>query len=165
KWITYGKLVSNYFSQVMLYSLATGKSTAVSTPMHDDFSPSFDPNGKYLYSLPPPTFDPQSGTFEFDFQFRATDGIYVATLQDSLRSPVPPQSDEETGAAESDDEGKDADAKDAPKDKKAKKGKKDKGEEADGDIKVKIDLENITGRITQIPIDPARYSALPPAAD
>ena len=51
KWLAYTELGDNLFRRVMLYSLATGKSTPVTTDRYDSFSPAFSPDGKWLYLL------------------------------------------------------------------------------------------------------------------
>ena len=156
RWLVYSKAIANWMNQVMLYSLETGKATQVSNGMAEDFSPTFDPGGKYLYFLSRRTFDPVFGNFEFDFQFRATDGIYVVTLQDSLRSPLAPQSDEESG--ESKDEEKGEAKKD---DKKGDKDAKKDDDKAKDDVqKMNVDLENIAARVAQVPVEPGRYFGL-----
>ncbi len=81
--------------------------------MTDDFQPSFDPGGKYLYFISRRTVNPQFGAFELDFQFRSTDRIYALGLSDTTLSPVSPKSDEETGGGTDKggaDKGKDKDA-------------------------------------------------------
>jgi tricorn protease len=72
--------------------------------MNDDFSPAFDPEGKYRFFVSRRTFTPEPGAFEFDIHFGATDKLYALPLQDTTASPVAPESDEETGedAANSD---------------------------------------------------------------
>lgn len=173
KWLTYSRVADSGMGQVCLYSLATGKATFVSSGMWDDFSPVFDPKGRYVYFASRRIFDPQFGNFEFDFQFRATDKLYAVTLQDTTKSPVQPQSDEETGADDAQGSDK-ADAKDQggkAKDGKAKKGKKDaksEGDEADDGGKpadVRIDLAGIGGRVAEIPVPPSRYTAISALAD
>ena len=164
RWIAYTMNHANWLNRIMLYSLESGRSTSVSTGMTEDFSPSFDPDGKYVYFLSRRTFQPLFGNFEFDFQFRATDGVYVVTLQDTLRSPVGAQSDEETGEAE---EGK-GDAKDADKEeggakgKKGKAAKKEKGEaeKKEEQVRVRIDLDGIATRVAEVPIHSGRYAGL-----
>ena len=56
--------------------------------LSDDFSPSFDPEGRYLYFVSRRTFKPEFGGFELDIHFTATDKLYAMTLRDSLASPV-----------------------------------------------------------------------------
>jgi len=159
RWLTYSKTQPNDLNSVMIYSLESGKTTTVSSPMHEDFNPSFDSDGKYLYFVSRRTFHPLYGNFEFDFQFRDTDGIYAVTLLDTLPSPVAPQSDEETGVSDS----KEGDKKET--EKKGKKGQEsakeeEKKEEEEKVPDVKIDLENIGGRVAELPVEPGRYGAL-----
>jgi tricorn protease len=153
KWITYSRTDANNFNKVMLYSIDSKKATAVSNGMTDDFSPAFDPAGKYLFFISRRTVNPEFGQFELDFQFRATDKIYAVTLRDSLLSPVKPKSDEEEGSAAADagDKGKGGD-----KDKGGKKdAKADKSEPA-----LKIDLDGIGMRCAVLPVDAGRYAGL-----
>src|SRR6185436_13021385 len=97
----------------------------VSNGMTDDFDPSFDPDGKYLYFVSRRTLHPDFGAFELNFQFSATDKVYAVTLRPDLESPVKPESDEEggpdssddaeeNGGAGKDDKAKDTAAKNAP---------------------------------------------------
>ena len=162
RWLAYVKPFSNWMPRVVLHSVADGRNTPVSSGMTEDFGPSFSPDGKYLYFLSRRTFTPLFGNFEFDFQFRVTDGIYVVTLQDSLHSPVGPQSDEETGEAA---EAGDKDKKDGDKAGKGDKDKKGKKDETDKPVEVHIDLDGIGTRVAQVPVNPGRYTGLTACAD
>jgi len=163
KWIAYARAGEIGFDELRLYELGSSAPVPVSNGMFDDFSPTFDPKGRWLYFVSRRTLDPQYGNFEFDFQFRATDKIYAVSLQDTLRSPVPPQSDEETGdAGAAGDEGA-GDKKDAKKDKGKKADKKDA---EGGDVPaVVIDREGIAARVAELPIPAGRYNGLAAAGD
>ncbi|HTO91654.1 MAG TPA: S41 family peptidase [Candidatus Sulfotelmatobacter sp.] len=152
RWLTYSRTEMNNFNRVMLYSLDSKKATAVSDGMTDDFDPSLDPGGRYLYFVSRRTVHPQFGQFEFDFQFRATDKIYAVTLRDTLQSPVRPKSDEEEGSAaeESKDKGGD-------KDKGGKKEAKGTGK---SETVLKVDLDGLGQRCAVLPIEPSRYANL-----
>ena len=151
RWIAYSRPEVNQLRKLMLYSVAGGQVTPVTDGMHDTFSPAFDPAGDYLYFISRRTFNPEIGAFELDFQFSATDKIYAATLRDTLRSPVAPLSDEETGAAaKSDDEGKDSG-------KGKAKGKPAAGQGAGA---WRVDLAGIVERIDEVPAAASRYRAL-----
>ncbi|MBI5837444.1 MAG: PD40 domain-containing protein [Candidatus Eisenbacteria bacterium] len=156
RWIAYGKDGANQLSRIWVHSLETGKSTALGDGMSEDFAPSFDPEGKYLFFLSRRTFQPQFGSFELNFQFRDTDGIYAWALRDSVASPVAPQSDEESGDSKADaaagDKGKDSkDAKDAKDTKDAKPA---------APKPVAIDFAGIQGRVAALPIAAGRYVGL-----
>jgi tricorn protease len=158
RWLAYSKPNAASFNQLMLYSLEQGKPVVVSGGMTNDFNPAFSPDGKYLYFVSNRTLNPQYGPFEVDFQFGPTAKIYALTLQDSLLTPVPPQSDEES--AEKKDEG----GKDAGKGEKDGKGGKSGAADAAGKeaepAPMKIDLDGIATRVAALPVPVGRYGAL-----
>jgi tricorn protease len=155
KWLAYSKANAAGFQQLQLYALG-GAVTTVSTGMMDDFSPAFDPAGDYLYFVSRRTLNPEFGAFELNFQFSATDRIYAMSLRDTLLTPVPPQSDEETGEAKKDE----AAGKDAKAEKKDAKGGKDEPAKADEPKPVRVDLAGIAGRVAALPVPPARYAGV-----
>lgn len=158
KWLAYSKASDAGFGRLMLYPLDQAKPIPVSSGMTDDSGPAFDPDGKYLYFLSRRTLNPQFGFFEEDFSFGATTRIYAMTLQDSLLTPVPPQSDEETGAdAKKDEEGKDAGA---AKDGKGGKDAKAADAKTGAPRAVQIDLDGIGSRVAVLPVPAGRYGAL-----
>jgi len=176
RWIAYSKQNAAGFGQVIVYSLDSGKVTPVSSRMHDDFSPAFDPEGKHLYFISRRTLNPQFGGFELNLHFSATDKIYAASLRQDVGSPVAPESDEEEGEKE-EDSGKekkgDKSEEDGSKDEASKDDKEDKEDEESKDKKdgkgkdakkeppkVEIDLEGIGSRVAAIPVPPSRYGAL-----
>ncbi len=163
RWIAYPKPSAAYFNRIHLYSLDTGKTTAVSDGMTDDFSPSFDPEGRYLYFVSRRAVDLPTFVFEYNFPFAKTDKLYAMTLLDTTTSPMAPLSDEEKGDSEEDDDG-DGDAKDSKSDKGGKSGKgsdsKKSDKEKDVVVPVKIDLARIGARVTELPIPAGQYGGL-----
>ena len=160
RWVAYHKNTGAGFRVIALYSLAGNRTSTVTDGMSDDFSPSFDPEGKYLFFVSKRTFKPEFGGFELNMHFSATDKLYAMTLRDTLASPVGPQSDEETGGDgdKADDDGK--------KDGKGAKGdKSDKSEKAadkagkDDDV-TSIDLEGLGRRIAELPVEAGQYPGL-----
>lgn len=152
RWIAYAKHTGAGFNVLHLYSLATGKSTAVTDGMSDDFSPSFDPEGRYLYFVSRRTFTPEFGGFELNMHFSATDKLYAMTLRDSLASPVSPESDEEAVAAAGDDNEKPA--------KGEKSSKADKNVKAAKDEGSRIDLAGLSQRVVELPVAAGRYPGI-----
>jgi tricorn protease len=153
KWLAYSKADAAGFGQLRLYALDQGKPVDISNGMTDDFSPCFDPEGKYLYFISRRTLNPQFGTFEFDFSFNATDKIYALTLRDTLLTPVPPQSDEESAEAKKDEGGKGKDTE-----KAGAKGGKD--EKATAPAAFTVDLAGIGSRVAALPVPAGRYAGL-----
>ncbi len=152
RWLSYSKPDAAGFSQLQLYSLDSGAVTTVSTGMTDDSAPAFAPDGNYLYFVSRRTLNPEFGTFEFNFQFSATDKIYALSLRDTLLTPVPPQSDEETGEAKKEEGGPG---------KAGAKGEKGGKEEKAAEAKpVRIDLAGLASRTAVLPIPAGRYAGL-----
>jgi tricorn protease len=154
KWISYSKASPSYFGAIQLYSLESGKVTAVTEGLSDDFSPSFDPEGKYLFFLSRRTLTPEFGAFELNMHFSATDKLYAMSLQDTTLSPVAPESDEESA----EDAGK-GDDKGGEKAAKAKDEKSDKAAKA-AEQGTKIDLAGLGNRVAELPVPAGRYFGL-----
>ena len=148
RWIAFAQQTPANFRTIRLYSLADGKVTQVTNGLQDDFGPTFDPEGKYLFFASSRTFSPVFGGFELDMVFHRTDKLYAMTLRDSLDSPVSPQSDEES-----------AEAADGGGDKGDAKGK-DKGKEKPADAAWRIDLANMGQRVAELPVPAGRYGGL-----
>ena len=179
RWLAYSLPSEGNINRLRLYSLDDNKITEVSDGMTNDYSPSFDPEGKYLYFISSRTLRPNFGAFEFNYQFTATDKLYALSLRSDVASPVPPESDEEEGDKK--DEGKDKGKDGKPGDEKstaaAEKGDKDaakegdkaagkeEGKDAKDDKKkepepIKIELEGLAARISVLPIPAGQYGLL-----
>jgi tricorn protease len=166
KWIAYQRDLDNQLHAIFLYSLDTHQFTQVTDGMSDATSPSFDPNGKYLYFLASTDDGPSSAGIDLSSLDRAqSSAAYVAVLAKYGSSPVPPESDDEKIKDETKkddkakDDSKDADKKDADKKDADKKDadKKDDKADADKPVEVKIDLEKIGDRILALPIPSRNY--------
>ncbi len=98
QWIVYTKVLPNYLHAVLVYSLATGKSTQITDGMSDCRSPGFDKDGKYIYfAASTNTGLSAAGLDMSSDQHPVTLSVYVAVLRKELPSPIPPESDEEKG--------------------------------------------------------------------
>jgi tricorn protease len=154
KWICFAAATPAGFGQIQLYSLESGKVTAATDGLSDDSSPSFDPEGKYLFFISRRTFSPEFGAFELNIHFSATDKLYALSLQDTTASPVAPESDEESPAP--------ADKGDGGKEKGGKEGK-DAREAKDAktpDTPLHVDLAGLAARTAELPVSAGRYHGL-----
>lgn len=61
RWIAYTRMGGNMHESIWLYELESGVKHQVTGEMTTDWSPSFDPDGRYLYFLSNRTFAPQMG--------------------------------------------------------------------------------------------------------
>ena len=90
-WVAYPFWTSPRHSAIKLHEVATGVSTLVTTPEFRDYSPSFDPAGKYLYFLSLRTFDPVYDNVQFELSFPRAARPYLIALQAQGRPPFEPE--------------------------------------------------------------------------
>lgn len=150
-WLAFSKKANRQDSQIVLWSWETQESTPVTTTPYHDWSPDFDPEGRYLYFLSCRDFDPVKDNLFFEYSFPRAARPYLVTLQkdqpdpflDRERAPGADPPDLPSPYLESEDE----------KDAKDKKKKKDDKEPRP----LRVDLEGIRDRIRVFPVDEGRY--------
>jgi tricorn protease len=132
RWIAYSKRSPNTMSGVWLYSFDQDRTTRVTGDMTDDWSPVFDPKGRYLYFV---------SARDFNYGNRGFDSrIYVATLRADDAHPFPPRSDEEPAAVPA---------------------RAERAEEASDRLPLRIDLAGLEDRMVPLPgVRPGSYRAL-----
>ena len=86
-WLAYTFWTSTRHSAIKLYELSKQTSTMVTQPEFRDYSPSFDPDGRYLYFLSLRTFDPVYDSVHFELSFPRAGRPYLISLQ--ARGPAP----------------------------------------------------------------------------
>lgn len=152
KWIAYTKILGTHFSKIFLYSVDEGKSYPLTDGLSDAREPVFDKSGKYLYFFASTDAGPVINWFDqSSHDMRATNSIYLVTLQKSTISPLAKESDEEALKAEKKET--------PPADEKGSKGKKDAAAvQKPGGLK--IDFENILDRIVDLPVRSGNYQQL-----
>jgi tricorn protease len=155
KWLAYSVTAANQQRGIWLYDVDARKATRVSETLANDFSPVFDPNGKYLYFLSTRHENPTFSQSEFNIATLKMTGIYLATLARGAASPFAPRSDE--GAAESSDKDAAGTARD------------DKGREASGSEPrwkpgaskpIRIDLDGLMQRVDRMPVTAANITQI-----
>ena len=67
KWVAYAKQEENNNSTINLYSLAAKKITPITTSFTSSTSPTFDPDGKYLFFLSQRDYNEVIGVYDFEF--------------------------------------------------------------------------------------------------
>jgi tricorn protease len=137
-WIAYTKEERSLNDCVYLYSIADKKGVRVTDEMVSSWSPSFDPEGRYLYFLSNRTFKPVMGSVDQNYVFTNMTRAYLLLLKADAASPFAPE-----------------DAAEAARDEDAS-AKKDSKDEKKGDATpdivappkpVAIDLDGIERRI------------------
>jgi tricorn protease len=87
---------SNRFSAVRIWNPADGKVRKVTDDMFNAYSPTWDPQGSYLYFLADREFQPQISQIEFNYATNRTAYIYALALRKDVKHPFPAESDEVT---------------------------------------------------------------------
>ena len=98
RWIAYTKMEENLYESIFLHSLDDGRSHRVTSEMTNDFSPSFDPQGNYLYFLSHRTFEPVMGFVDQNHVFLDTCKPYLVCLRRDQASPFAPPPEAEAAA-------------------------------------------------------------------
>lgn len=85
---------TNGFSSVYVFDIAANKLNKVTNELYDSSSPTFDPNGNYLYFLSDREFAPQISGVEYNFASNKSTQIYALALRKDVKNPFPAESDE-----------------------------------------------------------------------
>lgn len=89
-WLAYAFDTSPRHSAIKLLERASGQATLVTDPEFRDWSPSFDPAGRYLYFLSLRTYDPVYDSVQFELSFPRAARPYLVALQSGGRPPFDP---------------------------------------------------------------------------
>lgn len=139
KWVAFARDEVDTLEKVYLYSLETGKTTAVTDGWYAAASPAFSADGKYLFFVSDRDFNPQYSATEWNHAYRDMSRIYFVTLAKATPNPLRPKLDD-------DPEPKKEDKKDGPHD-------------------VKVDLDGLGGRIVGLPVPAGNYRHLTSAGN
>jgi tricorn protease len=150
KWIAYAKQEQNLNQSVFLYSLADQKVLRVTSDMTQDWSPTFDPQGRYLYFLSERTYEPIMSFVDQSHVFLNMCRPYIFVLEGGKASPFAPEDSEETVKAAPAEKAKDEDQgeKGEATGEKPDKAEGEKTAAGKDETKpVKIDLDDCDRRI------------------
>jgi tricorn protease len=131
-WLAFQKSRSPEQSYIAIANVETGEICAVTEPLFTDWSPSFDPEGRYLYFLSNRTLNPVYDSVQFELSFQRAALPCLVTLRKETPSPFL-----EAATDEKDDS--------AAKDK---------------DLKIEIDFDGISSRVLAFPVPEGRYGAI-----
>jgi tricorn protease len=144
QWIAYALTNRSAYRTVYVYSLADGKSHAVTDGLSDATEPVFDASGKYLFFFVSTDAGPVNQWFaQSNADMRAQRSLYLAVLRKGIPSPLTKESDEEKG----------------PEEKPIEPAKPGAATAAKPEA-VKIDFDNLDQRILALPVPAANLSSL-----
>lgn len=95
---------ANGFDRLHIWSVSDGKLRAVTDPHFDVDSPTWDPEGNYLYYLSRREFAPQISSIEWNYAGSHDRQIYALALRKDVENPFGPQSDEVASEEEVEEE-------------------------------------------------------------
>lgn len=136
RWLAYAYAKAPQISVIKLCQLETGDTFEVTRPVLEDFAPSFDPEGKYLYFISTREFNPAYDEMHFSLGFPYGTRPYLLTLRKDLRSPFEP---------------------DASMLIEKKEASAESGQENTPIKPVEIDLDGLADRIVAFPVKDGRY--------
>lgn len=96
EWIAYTKKMENTNEVIYLYSIKEKKSYPVTTDLYENFSPSFDPKGRYLYFLSNRSFKPIMGVIDQEHIFLNMTKPYLVLLSKDEPNPFAVSFDEKS---------------------------------------------------------------------
>jgi tricorn protease len=152
RWITYQKEGGNNNSAIWVYDISTGKKQQVTDGTFSDCNAVFSLDGNYIFFASNRDFNLSFSSFDFDYIYNKATRLYALSLtQKSPKifkdkndvEPVKPEKKVEAPAA-------------AAKDKKAKGSVADTAS-AKKEVKVEIDFNGISNRITALPGEAGEY--------
>lgn len=140
QWLTYTKPAANQMSVVYIYNLKMGKEYPVTEKWYNSSEPVFSTDGKYLIFSSDRDFNPIYGRLEWNHVYTRMGGIYLVMLEKSTPSPFLPK-DEKVG------------------EEKSETADKKEGKEAtvSQGVTVRIDTEDMLGRIVKLPLGTNNY--------
>lgn len=146
RWLAYTRTNASGNSSIWLYSLASGRSEQLTGDETSEYSPAFDPQGRYLYFLSNRDYNLVFSAYEFNFLYRDATRIYAATLAADGPALLQPRIDE-VGSAAANGNGDAQDNGDA-------------GQAWDGISPLRIDIPGFNDRVLALAAPSGTYQAL-----
>ncbi len=144
RWVTFEQYADNSFAQIMLYEMASGSITPLTSDRANSYSLCWDPKGKWVYFLSDRNFQSLVGSPWGSRQpepyFDRKMKVYQIALEKGTRSQFRPQDELFTESEEKEN-------------KPDEEGKED-------ELTIAIDLENIQERLQEVPLAPGNFQGL-----
>jgi len=164
RWLAYTKLLPGDYPSIFLYDTQEKQIHPVTGPYTSDYFPCWDPDGRYLYFASDRGINPMVTETDWNNAEFKNDMIFMVLLREDVENPLahlaglPPEEDEEKEEGENGDSDEDADNDED----------EGEGEGADDDKKddeekpkpVEIDVEGLTERIVELPVERGNYGGL-----
>ena len=152
EWCAYSFPSTETTRSIKLCKIETGETWLVTQPEFSDFSPAWDPDGKYLYFLSYREFNPVYDALHFDLGFPSAMRPLLITLQKTLGNPFVPEPrplEEEKEDKDKDNEKEQGEVSDEMDEKSEKESKP-----------IAIDLDGIAQRVVAFPYPRGHYGQI-----
>lgn len=147
QWVVYSCSETQYTFSIKMVNVKTGKKHLLTEPRFRDVSPTFDPEGRFVYFLSYREFNPVYDSMYFDLGFPRGMKPYLISLQKDTPSPFMA--------------GKPTAPKDREKAMRSERAKAEEQKNGEAQPKpVRIDFDGITGRTAAFPFPEGRYSQI-----
>jgi tricorn protease len=156
RWLAYAKNNGVFFSSIYIYDVQEKEIHKVTTDSTDDYSPTWDPKGRYLHFLSSRVIDPYIGSVDFETITLKPTRPYMLLLRADVENPfvktngIPPEDEEEEEEEDEEKEEDDGEGEDEDKDE-------DEEEKLEP---VEIEFDGLAGRILEVSVDPGMYYGL-----
>jgi len=161
RWLAYSKNARTDYSSIYIYDSKSDKVHRVTGPFTNDYSPAWDPQGRYLYFLSDRSTNPVLDTRDINVIEARNVVPFMFLLRKDVKDPFAalkglPDEDEK----KKDEKGKDEKAKADEKKQEGKEAtKEDKAEKPPEPVE--IDLDRLPERFVQLPgVERGRYFGL-----
>jgi tricorn protease len=154
----------NGSNSIWIWTVGEKAARRVTDESFSEYTPVWDPNGKYLYYLSDRQFAPQISQVEWNYAGNRMTGIFALTLAADGKSPLPIESDEVKIDGEEKKDGSAEEKKGEKSDDSGEKGDESKDKEKDEKKKapkpVRIDFDGLAGRVTRISVEADNLNGL-----
>ena len=155
KWITYSKILDNMYSALFVYNFEKEQVVQLTAGYYNDYSPVFEPEGKYIYLLTDRYLSPGYSSLDGTWIYANSTQIAAVSLTSDIPSPLEVRNDKV--------EIKKEEEKKAEEPKKGKEKKKKDSKNEDEEKKeepMKFDIKNFESRMVVLPPTAGNYSNL-----
>lgn len=157
RWLAYSKRMENGQAAVMVYDVEQSKTHQLTSGYYTDFSPVFDPEGKYIFFYSNRTFSPIYGDMDDTWVYPNATDVYAVTLRKDIESPLAPKSDEEKVEEKKEEQ---AEKEKAEKTKKPEKAPEKEEKKEEKPAPISIDFKGIEKRVVKLPVEAGNVGPL-----
>jgi tricorn protease len=162
KWLAFSLSDPTDYRSLYIWGVEDGETRRVTGEMFNEYAPSWDPSGDYLFYLSNRDYAPQISSIEWNYALDREVGIFAMALRKDVEHPFPPEIDEVTIEDEESAENDDSEADEEEVEEEEGEEDEDEGDEDEEEEteSISIDFEGLSSRTTRVPVPADNYSGL-----